>query len=263
MVIGDSVTSIGSYAFAGCSSLTSVVIPDSVTSIGSSAFYDCTSLTSVSIGDSVTSIGDEAFRFCSKLVEVYNLSSLDITKGSYAYGWVGYYALNVYTSLEEKSRLHTTTDGFVFYEDGNKCYLVGYIGNKTDITLPESYNGKNYEIYWFAFAYCDNLTSVSIGDGVTSIGEGAFARCSSLKSVSIGDSVTSIGSDAFYDCDSLTSVSIGDSVTSIGLQAFYNCSSLTSVKYRGTEAQWNAITKGTYWNNNTGNYTITYNYKGD
>jgi hypothetical protein len=54
---GNSVTSIGSRAFANCTSLTSVTIPDSVTSIGSSAFSSCTSLTSVTIPDSVTSIG--------------------------------------------------------------------------------------------------------------------------------------------------------------------------------------------------------------
>ena len=59
--IGDSVTSIGDYAFKNCKSLTSVTIGDSVTSIGKSAFFICWSLTSVTIGDSVTSIGDRAF----------------------------------------------------------------------------------------------------------------------------------------------------------------------------------------------------------
>jgi hypothetical protein len=66
-IIPGSVTSIGSYAFSNCSSLTSVVIPDSVTSIGDCAFRDCNSLTSVVIPDSVTSIGSDAFRYCSKL----------------------------------------------------------------------------------------------------------------------------------------------------------------------------------------------------
>ena len=71
VVIGDSVTSIGDYAFRYCSSLTSVVIPDSVTSIGNDAFYSCGSLTSVVIGDSVTSIGEGAFYYCSALKDVY------------------------------------------------------------------------------------------------------------------------------------------------------------------------------------------------
>ena len=64
-VIPDSVTSIGSYAFAWCESLTSITIPDSVTSIGDDAFFGCVSLTSITIPDSVTSIGKWAFSGCS------------------------------------------------------------------------------------------------------------------------------------------------------------------------------------------------------
>ena len=59
-----SVTTIGDYAFYGCSGLTSVTIPNSVTSIGNYAFYDCSGLTSVTIPNSVTSIGDSAFQHC-------------------------------------------------------------------------------------------------------------------------------------------------------------------------------------------------------
>ncbi|MBR7100355.1 MAG: leucine-rich repeat domain-containing protein, partial [Clostridia bacterium] len=70
-VIGDSVTTIGEFAFAGCESLKSVVIPDSVTTIGRSAFEDCSSLTSVVIPDSVTTIGRSAFEDCTSLTSVY------------------------------------------------------------------------------------------------------------------------------------------------------------------------------------------------
>ena len=71
VTIGNSVTTIGDYAFYNCSSLTSVTIPDSVTEIGDSAFSGCSSLTSVTIGDSVTTIGYTAFYDCSSLTSVY------------------------------------------------------------------------------------------------------------------------------------------------------------------------------------------------
>ena len=71
VTIGDSVTTIGEYAFSDCHSLTSVTIGNSVTTIGASAFRSCNSLTSVTIGDSVTTIGDYAFSDCYNLTSVY------------------------------------------------------------------------------------------------------------------------------------------------------------------------------------------------
>ena len=71
ITIPNSVTSIGGYAFSGCSGLTSIEIPNSVTSIGSSAFYGCSGLTTLTLGSSVTSIGDYAFNYCDGLKEVY------------------------------------------------------------------------------------------------------------------------------------------------------------------------------------------------
>ena len=133
-------------------------------------------------------------------------------------------------------------NGYLFYTFDGTNYLLGYVGAKsaTALTLPESYNGENYEIYDYA-----------------------FYDCYRLKSVTIPNSVTSIGDLAFCDCSRLTSVTIGESVESIGNFAFRECDSLRSIKYRGSEAQWNAITKGDSWDYSTGNYTITYNYTGE
>ena len=81
----------------------------------------------------------------------------------------------------------------------------------------------------YAFYSCSGLTSVTIGNSVTSIGSNAFSSCSGLTSVTIPNSVTSIGASAFSGCSGLTSVTIPNSVTSIGNTAFYECSGLTSV----------------------------------
>ena len=71
ITIPDSVTTIDNGAFSGCTALTSVTIPDSVTTIGRAAFYGCSSLTSVTIPNSVTTINNYAFSNCSSLTDVY------------------------------------------------------------------------------------------------------------------------------------------------------------------------------------------------
>ena len=132
----------------------------------------------------------------------------------------------------------------------------GSCSSLTSVVIPDSVTSIGYS----AFGSCSSLTSIEIPDSVTSIGDDTFYGCSSLTSITIPDSVTSIGDYAFEYCSSLTSVVIPNSVTSIGSYAFHSCSSLKSIKYRGTQAQWNVISKGFGWNYNTGSYTITYNY---
>lgn len=81
----------------------------------------------------------------------------------------------------------------------------------------------------FAFIDCSNLESVKIGNSVTTIGDFAFSGCTSLTSITIPDSVTSFGNRAFEDCTNLTNIVIPENVTSIGYYAFCDCTSLTSI----------------------------------
>ena len=233
VTLPDSIPSIGASTFSGCTRLTSITIPNSVSSIGSYAFSDCSRLTSISIPDSVTSIGDNAFFDCYKLIEVINNSSLDIVAGNSNYGEVARYALEVHTG---ESKI-VNKDDYLFYTYNNKHYLIGYIGNKTELILPENYNGENYEIYNYAFER-SNLKSVVIPDSVTKIGECAFQYCP-LKNVTIGNGVTTIYSYAFYRC-SITSVTIGNSVNSVSYGAFYDCP-IKTIYYNGTAEEWNHI----------------------
>jgi len=115
----------------------------------------------------------------------------------------------------------------------NGCnYTVKEIGDEafyrsglTSITIPNSVTSIGDK----AFYNCSGLTSVTIGNSVKSIGSNAFNGCSGLTSITIPNSVTSIGDKAFYNCSGLTSVTIGNSVKSIGDYVFNNCTALTSV----------------------------------
>ena len=106
----------------------------------------------------------------------------------------------------------------------------GYVG---DVVIPESvsYDGETYDVTAIAEKafYYSTLSSVSIGDGVTSIGDFAFYSCPNLVDVAIGNGVTTIGTSAFHWCNALKTIIIGSSTASIGESAFCDCSSLKDV----------------------------------
>ncbi len=206
--IPDSVTSIDSYAFSGCTSLASITIPDSVTSINSSAFRDCTSLTSITIPDSVTSIGNYAFYGCTNLTNITVPNTVTIIDYFAFYGCTSLISITIPDSV--------TSIGNNAFEN---CESL------TSITIGNSVTSISSK----AFSGCTSLASITIPDSVTSIDDNAFRDCSSLTSITIPDSVTRIGSSAFYNCESLTSITIPDSVTHIDYSMFYNCRRLTSI----------------------------------
>ena len=227
LIIPDSVTSIGNYAFSGCSGLTSVTIGNGVTSIGSGAFRDCTGLTSATIPDSVASIGSSAFSGCTGLTSITIPDSVTSIGGGVFIGCTGLTSITIPDSV-------TSIGGYAF--SGCTGLTSVTIGNSVK-TIGE-----------YAFSHCTGLTSVTIGNSVTSIGGYAFYTCTGLTSVTIGNGVTSIGSGAFRGCTSLTSITIPNSVTSIGSWAFDGCTGLTSITFNGTMEEWNAIKKYSYWN---------------
>ena len=176
LVIPNGVTTIKDYAFYGCDSLTSVTIGNSVTNIGSEAFNSCDNLTSVTIGNSVTSIGSCAFYNCDGLTSVTIPNSVTS---------IGYYAFYGCTSLT-KVNYTGTIDQWVQIEfvdsysnplsNANDLYINNELVTEANITTATSIN---------AYAFCNyhSLTSVTIGNSVTSIGEMAFHGCGKLVEV--------------------------------------------------------------------------------
>ena len=244
---GKKVTSIGNYVFNYYGILTSITIPNSVTSIGDYAFSDCTSLTSITIPNSVTSIGDYAFWFCESLTNITIPNSVTS---------IGYYAFECCESLTSITIPNSVTSigHDAFY--GTPWLKARQNENPLVIVNDILIDGST------AFG------KVVIPNTVNKIADSAFIGIysdasnqyeSSITSITIPNSVTSIGNSAFWNCTSLKSITIPDSVTSIGEYAFDYCTSLTDVYYTGSVAEWNKINIDRY-NSCLTDATIHYNY---
>ena len=176
-----SVTSIGDWAFYGCSSLTAITIPESVKSIGRFAFSRCSSLTSITISEGVQILGDYAFSYCSALTSVTIPSSITgIGASVFSSSTGGELIVNCNipsASSDSQGAFSGSNFSKVIIGDG-----VTSIGD-------------------YAFYDCSSLTSLTLPESVTSIGDGAFCNCSGLTGdLLLPESLVSIGELAFYGC---------------------------------------------------------------
>jgi len=260
--IGNEVECIPSYFLYNNKNIASVTIPNNVINIDNYAFLGCSALSNATISKSVKEVGNSAFEGCTNLKKIFNNSSIVISKGSSANGYIAYYANVVYNNVSIDGDFRICKDS-----KGNS-YVCDYLGPDKKITLPENV----YRIADYAFYGCSDMTSVTIPLGVSFIGYKAFEGCdqlvdlkyyaqkatlsesfpTSIKNVSIGseviaipalfisenkninsilfpNSVTSIGDRAFYGCSGISSVTIPNSVTSIGDNAFAGCSGISSL----------------------------------
>ena len=171
--IPDWMTNISNSMFRGCESLKEIKIPDFVTNIRPSAFSDCKSLTELVIPKSVTLIGsDRGQSHNGNFIEgCTSLRKLAVEDGNPTY-------------YSKDNCIIETKTGTLFAIAEN-----GVIPNDGSVTKI----GEN------AFCACDNLTEISLPEGITEIGSNAFSKLKNLKKINIPKSVNSIGGDAFFD----------------------------------------------------------------
>lgn len=241
ITIPDSVESISDYAFDECSNLVSIDFPQNITYLEPRVFSNCTSLESIIIPEGVTRIGGSAFSRCSALGSVSLPESLEIIGGrafSYtslqtitipsAVSYIGYNAFQqtqlTNVNLAENSNLYLI-DEYVF--DG--CKL-------TSFTLPKNVT----KIGNYAFRNCA-FTDFTIEQEslLESIGAGAFLNCNQLTSLTLPEGLKTIGGSAFNNCSSLSTITLPKSLQSINYS--FNGAALTSIYYNGTVDQWVSI----------------------
>ena len=233
-------------AFSNCTGLTAVRLPDGITSVGAYAFYLCVELETVDLPETVTTIGDSAFGACIKLSMTVpaGVTTLGIgaLSGCISLSPAVYVRKNL-TSIGAGALSGWSQATSITVENGNPVYFSA--GN----CLIERASGK-------LLAGC-NYSTIPTDGSVTSIGEYAFSGIvGRLTSVTIPNGVRTLGDFSFYYCTTLASVTVPASVTSIGANAFALCSALTVIQFQGTKAEWNAIAKGTDWNADSGSYTV-------
>ena len=195
---GD-VEEIAGYAFAYCPALTTVTLPGSVTSIGEGAFADCTALTTITLPAGLEEIGDDAFSGCDYLARIV------VPTGTTA----------VFTDFFDDAGLdignakiveQAEIDGVIWtycVVDGGAEIVAVSPAPSGDLTIPSSLNGYSVKKIGDAVFMGCSLTSVTIPEGVTSIGRAAFQGCGSLTTVTLPSTIDEIGERAFKYCDTL------------------------------------------------------------
>ena len=184
--IGNNVASVGGSAFSGCTNLSSVTIPSSITKLESSMFYQCSSLTNFTISNNITSIESSAFQYSG-------LTSISIP--------------NTVTSIGSRAFSDCTGLTEVTLENGTTTLSFNYASNQfSNCPIKTFHWGRNLVHYTSPVQNKTTLTTLTIGNNVTSIGNSDFYGCIGLTSVTIPNSVTSIGSQAFYGCNGLQTI---------------------------------------------------------
>ena len=228
VVIPNSVTSIGDFAFRSIRGLKSVTIPDTVTSIGFQAFYGDSQLQSITLPSGLKELGYGPFGWCTCL------KSIEVSPDNACFEMKD----NMLIEKESRKLIYflDTLKGTLELPDGiREIGENAFENNKglKEIIIPDSVTAINAA----AFNGCQNIVKISLPEGLKRIEYYTFERCSKLESLVIPDGVTYIGGYSFEDCKSLKELIIPASVTAISENAFYGCKKLTCTVSEGSAAQ--------------------------
>lgn len=233
LTITDGATEICANLFHGCPALTWVSFPANIMNVHGGAFADCASLEGLSFedGSDPIVISAEGAFSGSPIKSIYlgrNLSAeiapfsgLNQFKHLTIGSGVTSIAPRVFRGCPNLTRL-TIEQGF------EPLNIDEPVEEDVENTIKTLSIARNITGCGFRNSY--NLTSVTVYDGITTIGASLFEGCNALKTISLPSSVVSIGDKAFADCSSLNSIELPSSLSAIGEAAFLGCSALTSIQ---------------------------------
>ena len=151
------------------------------------------------------------------------------------------------------------------YDNEKNCYAVKCVDKTiTSCVIPTEYNGLPVKIIrGFGFNDCTQLSSITIPESITTIGNWAFQSCSSLTTITLPNGVSEIFREAFGNCSNLESIYLPRSLKTIGRNVFPYCLKLKDIYYEGSSTEWGQINKDEEWDLliRKNNYTIHYNYR--
>ena len=228
IVIPDSIKTIYAYAFSGCSELQSVMIPDSVNGIGMSAFQNCAKLESIDLSNNLIGISSDTFFGCTELKNITLPDSVTVIASAAFENCTALESINIPGSVTNIGMYAFDNTAIVNNQSGIKYADNWVVACDSDITSCEIADGTR-GIADSAFFNCTAVESIVIPDSVEVLGNVAFEQCLALKSVRIGKGIAKIGDYAFYNCPVLSDVYIPESVTEMGEYAFYLCAGLSSI----------------------------------
>ena len=222
--IPSSVTNIYYFAFEGCTALEKLTLSEGLKAIGSGAFSGCTKLSEITIPSTVEAIAANAFANCTGLKKITNLSNATISDNAFPTpsGSCGDNITWKFDLVEGKLEI-TGTGGMPNYgtSSTNLAPWKDYHDNIKTVTISEGITSLGeFTFYSYGNYSYDNLTSVSLPSTLKSIGSHAFYMCKSLESILIPDGVTKIEANTFYGCTALKTVTLPKNLANIGNSAF-------------------------------------------